>query len=214
MYKRQLYAQLSKWCQAGDISFKKIRTVNLDEYVGLPVEHYESYRSFMNRNLFNNVDIDPANTRLPNGLAEDIDKECAEYEAYIDSMGGVDLQLLGIGHNGHIGFNEPSDAFDKDTHCVTLTQRTIQANSRFFDSADQVPKKAISMGNKPIMQAKKIVMVVNGAEKAQILYDAFFGPITPKVPASILQLHPDVTVFADAEAFQVIDQKKGCCCCK
>jgi glucosamine-6-phosphate deaminase len=150
------------------------------------------------------VNIDLANTHLPDGTEPDSDKACTEYEKVIASVGGQDLQLLGLGHNGHIGFNEPSDEFDKVTHCVNLTQSTIEANKRFFASADDVPKQAYTMGIGTIMKAKKILVVVSGADKAQIVKDAFFGPVTPKVPASILQMHPDVTVVADEAALSLV----------
>ena len=178
----------------GDLDFSKVTTVNLDEYKGLPRDNDQSYYYFMNDNLFDHVNIDKENTHVPNGMIEDSEKECADYEALIASLGGQDLQLLGLGHNGHIGFNEPADAFDKTTHCVDLTESTIEANKRFFASADEVPRQAYTMGIGTIMQAKKILIVVNGENKADIVERAFFGPVTPEVPASILQLHNDVTV--------------------
>lgn len=201
------YARLVELYHNGDLDFSGVTTVNLDEYVGLPVEHYESYRSFMNRNLFDHVNIRHSNTYLPNGLSRALKKECENYEEQIKSLGGIDLQLLGIGHNGHIGFNEPSDTFTANTHCVTLTKSTIQANARFFDSSKEVPKRAISMGIRTIMQARKLLLLVTGTEKAQILYDALFGPITPQVPGSIVQLHPDLIVVADSDALQIIEEK-------
>lgn len=209
-----LYKELIRKNAEGKISFKKAHTVNLDEYYGMPREHEQSYYSFMHANLFDHIDIDPANTRLPNGMAEDAQAECAAYDAHIASLGGVDMQLLGIGHDGHIGFNEPADHFSLGTNCVTLTPMTIEANKRFFASADEVPRQALTMGMREIMQAKKIILVINGRDKAQILYDAVFGPITPMVPASILQLHPDVVLVADEEALSVAREKgKLCCCC-
>lgn len=175
-------------------------TVNLDEYKGLSRDNDQSYYYFMHQNLFDHVNIPAENTHLPNGMEPDSQKECQEYTDLIQSLGGVDLQLLGIGHNGHIGFNEPGEAFDKQVHCVNLTQSTIEANKRFFASADDVPKQAYTMGIKTIMQAKKILIVASGEDKAEIVRDAFFGPITPKVPASVLQLHNDVTLVADEAA--------------
>lgn len=175
-------------------------TVNLDEYKGLSRDNDQSYYYFMHQNLFDHVNIPAENTHLPNGMEPDSQKECQEYTNLIQSLGGVDLQLLGIGHNGHIGFNEPGEAFDKQVHCVNLTQSTIEANKRFFASADDVPKQAYTMGIKTIMQAKKILIVASGEDKAEIVRDAFFGPITPKVPASVLQLHNDVTLVADEAA--------------
>ena len=195
------YQELAKKNQAGEIDFSDITTVNLDEYKGLPKEHEQSYIRFMNENLFDHVNIDKANTYLPDGMTETPDEECANYEKLIKELGGIDLQLLGIGHNGHIGFNEPSDRFEMNTHCVTLTERTIEANKRFFDSADDVPRQAFSMGIGTIMAAKKIVVVVSGEDKADALQKAVAGPITPAVQGSILQLHPDVTIVCDEAAY-------------
>ena len=195
-----LYKQLVEWYSKGDLDFSEVMTVNLDEYKGLSRDNDQSYYYFMHQNLFDHVNIPAENTYLPNGMEPDSQKECQEYTDLIQSLGGVDLQLLGIGHNGHIGFNEPGEAFDKQVHCVNLTQSTIEANKRFFASADDVPKQAYTMGIKTIMQAKKILIVASGEDKAEIVRDAFFGPITPKVPASVLQLHNDVTLVADEAA--------------
>ena len=195
-----LYADLVSDCKEGKISFKDVSTYNLDEYRGLAGDHDQSYRYFMNVNLFDHVDIDKAATHVPDGACEDADAACAAYEEAIEAAGGVDIQLLGLGHNGHIGFNEPCDEFPKATHCVTLTESTIQANSRLFDSIDEVPREAYTMGIGTIMKAKKIPVVANGEGKADIVRRAFFGPVTPEVPASILQFHPDVTVIVDAAA--------------
>ena len=199
-----LYQQLVAWYEKGDLDFSEVRTVNLDEYKGLSRENDQSYYYFMHHNLFDHVNLPAENSHLPNGMEPDSDKECRRYSELNRSMGGVDLQLLGIGHNGHIGFNEPGDAFDNDVHCVDLTQSTIEANKRFFASADDVPKQAYTMGIKTIMQAKKILIVASGEDKADIVRDAFFGPITPKVPASVLQLHNDVTLVADEAALSKI----------
>lgn len=199
-----LYQQLVAWYEKGDLDFSEVRTVNLDEYKGLSRENDQSYYYFMHHNLFDHVNLPAENSHLPNGMEPDSDKECRRYSELIRSMGGVDLQLLGIGHNGHIGFNEPGDAFDNDVHCVDLTQSTIEANKRFFASADDVPKQAYTMGIKTIMQAKKILIVASGEDKADIVRAAFFGPITPKVPASVLQLHNDVTLVADEAALSKI----------
>ena len=199
-----LYQQLVAWYEKGDLDFSEVRTVNLDEYKGLSRENDQSYYYFMHHNLFDHVNLPAENSYLPNGMEPDSDRECRRYSELIRSMGGVDLQLLGIGHNGHIGFNEPGDAFDNDVHCVNLTQSTIEANKRFFASADDVPKQAYTMGIKTIMQAKKILIVASGEDKADIVRDAFFGPITPKVPASVLQLHNDVTLVADEAALSKI----------
>ena len=194
------YDQLVEWYNKGDLDFSEVTTVNLDEYKGLPRTNDQSYYYFMHQHLFDRVNIDPERTNVPNGMEPDAEKECGRYEELIRSLGGVDLQLLGLGHNGHIGFNEPGEAFEKETHCVDLTESTIEANKRFFASADDVPKQAYTMGIKTIMQAKKILIVVNGENKADIVERAFFGPVTPEVPASILQLHNDVTLVGDEAA--------------
>ena len=199
-----LYKQLIEWYRNGDLDFSGVRTVNLDEYKGISRENDQSYYYFMHQNLFDHVNIPAGNTHLPDGMEPDSEKECRRYEELIQSMGSVDLQLLGIGHNGHIGFNEPGEAFEKETHCVDLTESTIEANKRFFASADDVPKQAYTMGIKTIMQAKKILIVVNGENKADIVERAFFGPVTPEVPASILQLHNDVTLVGDEAALAKI----------
>ena len=200
-----VYRQLILWYEKGDLDFGDVTTVNLDEYRGLPRENDQSYFYFMNHNLFDYVNVNPERTHLPNGMNPDADEECKRYEEVIRSTGGVDLQLLGLGHNGHIGFNEPGEAFELETHCVDLTQETIEANKRFFDgNVDLVPKQAYTMGIRTIMQARKVLMVVNGAGKAEIVKKAFFGPVTPEVPASILQLHPDFILVADEEALSLI----------
>ena len=199
------YDQLVEWYNKGDLDFSEVTTVNLDEYKGLPRTNDQSYYYFMHQHLFDRVNIDPERTNVPNGMEPDAEKECGRYEELIRSLGGVDLQLLGLGHNGHIGFNEPGEAFEKETHCVDLTESTIEANKRFFASADDVPKQAYTMGIKTIMQAKKILIVVNGESKADIVERAFFGPVTPEVPASILQLHNDVTLVGDEEALAKIE---------
>lgn len=194
------YKQLIDWYDKGDLDFSEVKSVNLDEYKGLTKDNDQSYYYFMYNNLFKHVNIDLANTNVPDGTEPDSDKECSRYEGVIKSLGGVDLQLLGLGHNGHIGFNEPDDAFAQVTHCVDLQPSTIEANKRFFASADDVPKQAYSMGIGTIMRARKILLIVSGAEKADILKEVLFGPVTPRVPGSILQLHPDVVVVADEAA--------------
>ena len=199
------YDQLVEWYNKGDLDFSEVTTVNLDEYKGLSRTNDQSYYYFMHQPLFDRVNIDPERTNVPNGMEPDAEKECGRYEELIRSLGGVDLQLLGLGHNGHIGFNEPGEAFEKETHCVDLTESTIEANKRFFASADDVPKQAYTMGIKTIMQAKKILIVVNGENKADIVERAFFGPVTPEVPASILQLHNDVTLVGDEAALAKIE---------
>ena len=199
-----LYKQLIEWYQKGDLDFSEVRTVNLDEYKGISRENDQSYYYFMHQNLFDHVNIPEGNTHLPDGMALDPEKECDRYNNLIQSLGGVDLQLLGIGHNGHIGFNEPGDSFDKQVHCVNLTESTIEANKRFFASADEVPRQAYTMGIGNILQAKKILIVANGEGKAEIVKKAFFGPVTPQVPASILQLHQDVVLVADEAALSKV----------
>lgn len=199
------YKNLVEWYKNGDLDFSEVTTVNLDEYKGLPKENDQSYYYFMNDNLFNHVNINKDRTFLPDGTVADSEAACKKYEEIVRSVGGADLQLLGMGHNGHIGFNEPSDVFEKDTHCVDLAESTIQANKRFFASEADVPRQAYTMGIGTIMSAKKILIVISGEEKAETVKKAFFGPITPQVPASILQLHPDVVVVADEAALSKVD---------
>ena len=188
------YAQLVEWYKKGDIDFSQAQTVNLDEYCKVDSKHEQSYRHFMNKHLFSQININPGNTRVPDGMASDLQAECQKYDALIDSVGGIELQLLGIGHNGHIGFNEPAESFTASTHIVDLKQSTIDANARFFASAGEVPRQALTIGMKSIMGARKILLIVSGKDKQQILNTALHGPVVPQVPASILQLHPDVTV--------------------
>lgn len=189
------YKQLIEWYEKGDIDFSKVTSVNLDEYVGLDGTNDQSYRYFMNKNFFEHINIDINNTFVPNGCAVDLAGEGKRYDEHIAELGGIDLQLLGIGLDGHIGFNEPDKYFVKSTHVVDLHESTIKANSRFFANIDEVPKRAITMGMVSIMQAKKILLIASGKEKRDILEKAFYGPITPEIPASILQLHPDITVI-------------------
>ena len=198
------YAQLVDAYNKGDLDFSTITTVNLDEYKGITKDNDQSYYYFMNDNLFSKVNIDKARTFLPDGMEADSKKACEEYDKIVEKVGGQDLQLLGLGHNGHIGFNEPSDVFKSGTHCVDLTESTIKANQRFFASYDEVPKQAYTMGIKTIMSAKKILVVVSGADKAAILKEVVEGPITPAVQASILQLHDDVTIVADEAALSML----------
>ncbi len=199
-----MYKQLIEWYNKGDIDFSQVHTVNLDEYLGLAPTHDQSYRYFMQTNLFDHVNVPPENTNVPNGLAPDPEAECARYNQVIAGLGGIDVQVLGMGHNGHIGFNEPEEAFELETHVVNLTDNTIDANARFFASRDEVPRQAITMGIKSIMQARHILVVVSGADKAEIVKRAFFGPVTPKVPASILQMHPHVSLVADEAALSLL----------
>ncbi len=198
------YRQLIEWYEKGDIDFSGVSAVNLDEYVGLTPDNEQSYRYFMRTNFFDHINIDLAHTYIPDGTNADAADECARYDAVIRSLGGIDLQLLGLGPNGHIGFNEPGDCFPKGTHEERLTEATIQANRRFFTSGDDVPRLAYTMGICDIMQARRVVMVVSGRSKADIVKRAFFGPVTPQVPASILQLHRDFTLVADEEALSAL----------
>ena len=198
------YKRLIEMYNEGDINFKDIKTANLDEYKGLTRDNDQSYYYFMYNNLFKDVNIDMKNTNIPDGTEPDSKKECERYEKVIENLGGVDLQLLGLGHNGHIGFNEPKNYFVKNTQCVDLQESTIEANKRFFNDISEVPRQAYTMGIGTIMKAKKILLIVNGEGKADILEKVINGPITPMVPASILQLHPDVTIVADKAALSKI----------
>lgn len=200
-----MYKELIKGYEAGDLDFSEIKSVNLDEYVGLEPTHDQSYRYFMQNNLFNHVNIDDANTNVPQGLAADPAAECERYNQVMRDLGGIDIQVLGMGHNGHIGFNEPDDHFPLETHVVDLQESTINANARFFASADDVPKQAMTMGIGNIMNARRILVVVSGEDKAEIVKKAFTGPVTPYVPASILQLHPDVILVGDKAALSKLD---------
>lgn len=200
------YECLVERYEKGDLDFSKITSVNLDEYRGLPHENDQSYYYFMNHHLFSKVNINKDMTFVPDGTISDADEACSKYEEIIAATGGIDLQLLGLGHNGHIGFNEPDEVFPKLTHCVDLSDTTIEANSRFFASKEEVPTQAYTMGIQTIMNAKKILVVVSGEDKAEIVKKAFFGEITPNVPASILQLHHDVTIVGDEAAFSKIKE--------
>ncbi len=189
------YDRLTEMYNEGDLDFSAVTSVNLDEYIGLDGENDQSYRWFMNHHLFDRVNINKEQTFVPGGKVSDLDAEAAAYDARIKALGGIDLQLLGIGLDGHIGFNEPDTCFTGETHVVKLHPSTIEANARFFSDISEVPTEAITMGMEAIMQAKKVLLVANGEKKKEILEKAFFGPITPEVPASILQLHPDLTVI-------------------
>lgn len=198
------YAQLIEWYRKDDLDFAEVTTVNLDEYRGIRKDNPQSYWYFMHHNFFDHVNISPERIHLPDGANLDAQAVCEGYDAVIQAVGGIDLQLLGLGRDGHIGFNEPNVAFELGTHCVALTESTIEANQRFFEKKEDVPREAYTMGIKSIMQARKILMVVNGSDKAEIVRKAFFGPVTPEVPASILQMHPDFTLVLDAEAAALI----------
>ena len=201
------YKELIKKYESGDLDFSQVKTMNLDEYVGLTKDHDQSYAYFMRSNLFDHVNIDQANCNIPNGMNPDAEAECARYDAVIASFGGADLQLLGLGPNGHIGFNEPADEFVNGTNKVKLTDATIDANQRFFANRDDVPKYAYTMGIGSIMKAKSVLLVVNGANKAQAVKDCFFGPIKPQAPGSILQLHPNFTLVADEAALSLVQDQ-------
>ncbi len=207
------YKQIISWFNKGDLSFAQVKSINLDEYVGLPQSHPQSYRYFMQTNFFDHININLENTYLPDGMADDILDECEKYNATITELGGIDIQLLGIGHNGHVGFNEPGAAFELGAHQVQLAQSTIDANARFFDNDNsKVPKSAITLGIRNIMHSKKVLIAVSGENKADIILKAFKGPVTPQVPASILQLHPDVTVVGDKAAlYKLIESGEKVC---
>lgn len=194
-----MYANLVKKYKAGEISFANVVTFNLDEYAGLSKDDPMSYQYFMYQNLFKDVDIKSENIHIPNGLAEDLEKECEQYEVLIQQEGKIDVQILGLGLNGHIGFNEPGTSFDSRTHVVELEESTRIANSRFFNSLDEVPKKALTMGIGTIMEAKEIIFIVNGEKKADILRKVVHGEVTENVPASILQRHPNITLITDID---------------
>ena len=199
-----IYEQLIQWYRKGDIDFSSVSTVNLDEYVGISPDDVHSYRYYMHFNLFRYINVYPDRCFVPDGLAPDPEAECQRYDALICRLGGIDMQLLGLGENGHIGFNEPHQAFEKMTHIVELSESTRQANARFFACENDVPHRAITMGVKSIMQAKRIVLCVSGSRKADILKQVLYGPVTPAVPGSILQMHPQLTVVADQEALNGI----------
>ena len=194
------YKHLVDRYEKGDLDFSRVSSINLDEYKNLSRDNEQSYFYFMYNNLFRYININLNNTHLPNGMEPDSEKECKKYDQIIESLGGIDLQLLGLGYNGHIGFNEPGDSFTVGTHCVDLQESTIEANKRFFDTIDDVPRQAYTMGISAIMQAKKILLLISGEGKAEILRDVITGPVTPRVPASILQFHKNVHLVADEAA--------------
>ena len=201
------YQELIAKYQQGELDFSQVKTINLDEYVGLTADHDQSYAYFMRTNLFDHVNIDPKNCNIPNGMNPDAAAECARYDAIVDGFGGADLQLLGLGPNGHIGFNEPGDAFVPGTNLVELTASTIDANQRFFEKREDVPTQAYTMGIGSIIKAKRVLLVVNGKGKAQAVKDCFFGPIKPQAPGSILQLHPDFILVADEDALSLVQDQ-------
>ncbi len=201
------YEQLIKWYEKGDVDFAEISTFNLDEYRGLGKDDTQSYRYFMNHTFFDHINIDKKRTHVPDGLNEDSEAACKEYDKIVAEAGHIDLQLLGIGRNGHIGFNEPAEAFSKGTHCVDLTPSTIEANARLFNSADEVPRQAYTMGVQMIMHARMILVAATGKDKAEAVRNMVEGPVTPECPASILQLHNDCVVVADEEALTLLEGK-------
>jgi glucosamine-6-phosphate deaminase len=198
------YRQLVEWYKKGDLDFSSAITVNLDEYCGLAPDAPQSYRRFMNENLFDHVNVERENIHIPNGMEPDAEKECARYERLLERLSGIDMQLLGIGRNGHIGFNEPGTAFETSTHRVALTESTIAANRRFFENEKDVPRRAYTMGIRSIMQAARILLIASGKEKAPIVKEAFTGAVTPLVPASVLQLHNNVTLVGDEDALSLL----------
>ena len=200
------YKKLIQWYQVGALDFSACSTLNLDEYVGLTPDNDQSYAYFMRQNLFDHINIKPENLNIPDGTNPDAAGECARYDGVIEAFGGADLQLLGIGRNGHIGFNEPGDCFVKETHVVDLTESTIDANARFFASRDDVPRKAYTMGIGGIMMARRVVLVACGEDKAEAVAKTVSGPITPEVPASILQLHRDFVLIADEAALSQLEK--------
>jgi len=204
---RELYGELIGLYDAGALDFSDITTFNLDEYVGLGADHDQSYHYYMHDALFDHINIDPARCHVPDGVAADLAAECAAYDEHIREAGGIDMQLLGIGVNGHIAFNEPGTDFASRTHQVDLTPSTIEVNSQYFTTPEEMPRTALTMGLGSIMDAKRIVLIASGPSKAETLYRAFFEPVTEEVPASILQNHPDVTVIANGEALKVIREK-------
>ncbi|TSB47346.1 glucosamine-6-phosphate deaminase [Alkalicoccobacillus porphyridii] len=201
------YTYLVRDHQLNGTSYKQVHTVNLDEYVGKAPSDEQSYSYYMNKHLFEPANIPKTQTYLPNGLAANLEEEAERYTHTLQSLGGVDLQLLGIGKNGHIGFNEPGTSFDSETHVVQLTPSTRQANAKYFSSESEVPTQAITLGIATIMKAKRILLIVSGIEKAEILYQCLYGQIDEQIPASILQKHPHVTIIADQEALSVVNQK-------
>ena len=201
-----MYKNLIKMYKEGLIDFSKIKTFNLDEYYKLPINNNQSYHYFMNENLFNHININKKNIHIPNGMSDDIDKECILYDQMIDDNGGIDIQVLGIGNNAHIGFNEPNINFNNGTHVVTLDESTRNANARFFNNLDEVPKKAITMGIGSIFKSKKIMLLASGKNKAEAIYNTVYGKVTPQVPSSILQFHKDVILILDKDAASLLSE--------
>lgn len=199
-----MYKELIRMYNEGELDFSKVTSINLDEYVGLPGDHDQSYRYFMNTNLFNHINIDKNKTFVPNGLAKNVEEECKSYDARIQEMGGIDVQLLGLGANGHIGFNEPGEELSVGTHLTDLKESTIEANARFFDSIDDVPREAITMGLGGIMKAKKIMVIASGEGKAKVVKAMMSGKITTEIPATMLQMHSNVVLIVDEAAAKLL----------
>ncbi len=202
-----MYKELIRVHNEVGLDFSEIITFNLDEYLGLSKEDEQSYNYYMYHHFFKHINIKKESIHIPNGIMQNVEQECKEYEQNIQRMGGIDLQVLGIGNNGHIGFNEPDIKFEATTHKVKLDDETIQANARFFATIEEVPRFAISMGIKTIMHAKKVLLLVSGTNKAEVIYHALYGGITPELPASILQLHQDVTVIVEKSAAYLLHHK-------
>lgn len=202
-----MYKNLVDMYNHGIIDFSEVTTFNLDEYYQLPRTNDQSYYYFMHENLFNHINIRPQNIHIPNGMTSDIEFECEKYDTDIKTSGGIDIQVLGIGHNAHIGFNEPTISFEKGTHLVDLKESTIEANARFFDSIDKVPKKALTMGTGSIFKAKKIMLLASGEGKAEAIYNTVHGKVTPEVPASILQFHNDIVLILDEAAASKLNKE-------
>ncbi len=198
------YKEMARMNREGLIDFAKVRSYNLDEYIGLAPDHICSYRRFMNEQLFDHINIDKNNTHVPCGIGEDHEADARAYDEAVEAAGGIDLQILGIGHDGHIGFNEPGDEFVSATNIVTLTDMTIDANTRFFEKRDDVPRQAITLGNRNIMAAKRIILLATGKDKAPAIAAAIKGNITPKMPASLLQVHPNVQFLLDEAAASLL----------
>lgn len=195
-----IYEELVRIYRRGLISFNSVTTFNLDEYAGLPAGHPESYRSFMERHLFSHIDLPSSQSHIPDGNAPDLEAECKHYDRLLEKVKHIDLQILGIGHNGHIGFNEPDHALTSGTHIVKLKETTREANARFFPSLEEVPTHALTMGVGTILKARTILFIARGADKAEVIHEALTGPIRTELPASLLQTHPNVVVLLDAEA--------------
>ncbi len=198
-----MYNRLAEAYEKGELDFSKVSSVNLDEYYPISPDNDQSYRYFMNKNLFDRINIDKANTNVPDGMAKDVEKSCAEYEEKIDALGGIDIQVLGIGRNGHIGFNEPDSELIPATHLTNLTDSTIAANARFFESENDVPKHALTMGIESVFKARKIIVVASGANKAEAIRATVCGNLSTNCPASLLRLHPDVTIICDEAAYSL-----------